>query len=1057
MAGKFKIKKWIILILGILLIPPIIFVLTVWILFSQQDSLVQDQLAGLNKGFQGAIEIRDSHVSPFERFPYVSVEVDDLVIHEFGDLHSDTVLNIEECYLGFDLWTILEGKYEVKEIELKGGKIFIRQDTMGNMNITNAFLPVEEDTSSTESEFDLDIKSIELIDLRLDYENQASNLFVSADIRDAESMFKTVKNHITFNLESDFELSVIQDSIPTIIYEKHIQTHTRLDFIQDEQVLLIKPSTISLDHGDFSVVGKIDMDNDMELDLQLSGEKPNFDLVLSFAPEDLATTLSKYDNEGKIFFDAKIQGKMANGNTPFVEANFGCEEAFFENTTNESRLNDLFFKGHFTNGEKRDLTTTEFSLVDFSARPEAGTFKGFLKVKNFDSPEIDMKLSSNFDLEFLADFFNIRDLEELDGNVDLTMNFRDIIDLDSPERALEQFNQSYFTELLIEDLSFKAPGYHLKIDDIDLKASMEGNKAQIDYFNLKVGKSDLKVTASIDDLPSIIHHTDIPVTSRLHFQSNHFDLTELTSFDTANFKPIDEQVDNFNMKLRFKSSARAFTNSPNLPIGQFFIDDLFAKFKHYPHTLHNFKADVFIEEKSMRVINLEGMIDSSDFSSSGICQNYDLWFADEKVGGSKIFFYLKSNSIKFKDLFTYEGVNYVPEEYRHEEVQNFQFKGYARLKFDQELTSTDVFIQYIRGKMKVHPMKLDRFGGRFEFRDDLMTITNLNGKLGDSQFLADMTYYLGDNPKHKKKNSLKFTSKYLNFDQLMKYNPPPPVNVSNTQAHEEAWSIYQVPFPDMSYSFQIDHMHYKKKNVENMLAEFRTMSNQTLFFDTLKLETAGGRIFLKGVFSGANPKVIFLKPTLTLDNLDLDELLLRYENLGQDHLVSENINGRFSGEITGLIRLYPDMTPKIDESQINMDISVVGGQLEHYSALEVLSEYFKDKNLAKVIFDTLQNSIQMKNGTLIIPNMTINSSLGFIELSGKQDMDLNMEYYMRIPWKMVTKAAWHRLFKKDEDIPEDQIDEIEYKEEGKRIRYLNVKISGTPDDYEISLEKDKKQ
>ena len=49
-----------------------------------------------------------------------------------------------------------------------------------------------------------------------------------------------------------------------------------------------------------------------------------------------------------------------------------------------------------------------------------------------------------------------------------------------------------------------------------------------------------------------------------------------------------------------------------------------------------------------------------------------------------------------------------------------------------------------------------------------------------------------------------------------------------------------------------------------------------------------------------------------------------------------------------------------------------------------------------------------------MPLMTINSSLGYMQFSGTQDMDLNMEYYVKVPLSLVGKTAWKTLFGKKE-------------------------------------------
>ena len=90
--------------------------------------------------------------------------------------------------------------------------------------------------------------------------------------------------------------------------------------------------------------------------------------------------------------------------------------------------------------------------------------------------------------------------------------------------------------------------------------------------------------------------------------------------------------------------------------------------------------------------------------------------------------------------------------------------------------------------------------------------------------------------------------------------------------------------------------------------------------------------------------------------------------------------------------------------------------------------------------------------------MDINSSIGHMLISGKQNTDLTFEYYVSVPWKVVTQAASSKLFKrKKEEVDPSQIDEIQYANENKKTRYVNVKIIGNPDDYKVSLGKKKKK
>ena len=147
------------------------------------------------------------------------------------------------------------------------------------------------------------------------------------------------------------------------------------------------------------------------------------------------------------------------------------------------------------------------------------------------------------------------------------------------------------------------------------------------------------------------------------------------------------------------------------------------------------------------------------------------------------------------------------------------------------------------------------------------------------------------------------------------------------------------------------------------------------------------------------------------------------------------------------------MVPDLDQSTIEMDVKVLNGRLINFDPMLAISDYMGNKNLQNIRFDTLQNSLKIKKGKINIPAMTIESTLGHMELSGSHDNNQNIDYYLRIPWKTVRKASWRKLFKnkKDTVINEEQEDKIIEVDTDKKIRYLNLNIKGRTDDYEISL------
>ena len=1056
--GYLKRRKiWIKSILFLLLIPSVLFASLTTLLYYKQDSLVQELLATLNEDFKCHFQIKGSHISPFKNFPYISIDLEELTIFEDETKKKAHLLDIHDVYVGFNIWDILSGNMEIKSIVLNDGSINLVQHPDGSFNITNA-LTTKKQINDPSEEFHINLKSIELSAIDINKLNEANGMYFDLLVNKAQSKFKTSGDDIQAFLDANFIVTYIDNGDTTFIHDKHVDVHTEIDYLVKEEILKIIPSEIALEGSVFNMEGDIDFADNMNLNISFKGEKPNFDLFIAFAPPELSPTLKRYENRGKVFFNGTVLGPSTNGHTPYIDAVFGCSEAFIENTENDKKLDNLRFTGHFSNGAKRDITTMEFSLTDFSANPDAGVFSGDLDVTNFLEPDINLKLVSDFKLDFLAKFFNLEYLQDLSGDVELTMNFHDIIDLEHPEKSIEKLNESYFTELKVTDLSFKAPDYHLPLKDLDLYAVMDGHKANINYFDVLIGGSDLHLSGTVDDLPAILHHTNKEVLTHLEIESSYLDILELTSPNKDTTKGVNESLTDMSLELTFKCSAIAVTESPYLPIGEFFVDDFHAQLQHYPHNFHDFHADLIISQENLKLKDFSGMIDKSDFHFDGQLTHYDKWFLEAPKGDAKVEFNFTSKMLQLEDLFAYGGENFVPEDYRHEEFDDLKIHGFADLHFNNTLYSTDVTFDLLEAKMKVHHLRFKDFGGRIHLENDELLVEDFSGNLGKSNLLVNAQLGLSnDNLLKDQDNHISIKSTKLDFDELVVYKEPETLYASSPKEHEQGFNIYEVPFPNLKIDVAIKDLNYHRYKIKNFEGTLRIKPNHYIYVDTLSLNAAGGNIRMSGYFNGSNPKLIYFSPKMKLTTVNLDELLLKFENFGQDYLVSENLHGSLSGDIWGKIHLHKDMVPIIDDSEIHLDFNVLSGKLENFGPMEYLADYFADKNVAKVLFDTLQNHIDIKDGVLNIPKMRINTSLGFVEMSGIQNSDYTYEYYLKVPWKMVTKAGASKLFgkKNGEAINPEEEDQIVYAQEGKKVRYVNIQIIGDLEDYQIKLKKAK--
>ncbi|MBW3468233.1 AsmA-like C-terminal region-containing protein [Arthrospiribacter ruber] len=1018
----------------------------VFLLYKNQKQLTQKGLAALNEKIPGELIIKDSYISPFKNFPYISIDLHQAKLFGEKGNYQDTILSVKDLYVGFDVMEIISGNYTVKSVKLSSGKIHLLTDSEGKLNLMKA-IEMEKEVEKDEVGLDLSLSSISLEDVLVTHQEPTSSSSLSMKIAKSQAAIKLQQDHVFVDLDGALVLDLYQDGEPSFFNEKNIGLGLALDYNQATGTVNLKKSQLQLEEARFSLSGSAIIKDDIDLDLKLGGEKPDFSLIAAFLPNETAEGLKRYKNQGEVFFNGRVRGKAGNGQVPEIAVEFGCENAYFLNPNSDKKVDDLRFTGYFTNGKDRNLKTSEFQLLNFNARPEEGIFQGRLVIRDFENPYVKINLNADLDLGFLGQFFEIEGLQGISGQVMLNMDFDELIDIESGIGTVGDMQNTLQSELIVKNLNFSLPELPYPVRQMNAYAFMKEGNLRLDRLDFKILDSDFSMKGSFDDFPALIHGEDLPVKANMSAKATKIDLGQLLPEDSS----MTEVITDFRVKLAFESRGNQLQNFEYLPKGEFFVEDFYAKLKHFPHELHDFDVDILIGEKKLEIKEFTGMIDTSDFRFTGKIDNYPKWFEQVTVGSSNIYFDFESENLVVNDLLTYQGVNYLPEDYREEQLQQVKAKGKVNLLYDGDFQSADLVLEQLQGRMKIHPLKLEDFQGRVHFEENFVQVDDFKGKMGISDFKVNLGYNLSDSLVSKK-NYFSIISERLDLDALLGFE-----SIDKEVKHEEAFNIFELPFSDMDFSARIDKMNYHTFWLDDVVFEGRTTPNHYLYVDTLGLRAADGRLGVKGYFNGSDPDKIYFNSTMKAEKLDLDKLMIKFDNFGQDQMINENLHGLVSGTIKSNFLVYPDLTPIIEKSEAQMDLIVYQGRLVKFAPLQAMGDYFKDRNLNNVRFDTLKNTFELKEGILNIPRMNINSSLGFIEISGKQSLDLNMDYFIRVPLGLVTQVGFRSLFggKSREEIDPEQEDEIIRRDPNSRVRFLNISMSGTPDNYKIGLGRDK--
>ena len=427
-----------------------------------------------------------------------------------------------------------------------------------------------------------------------------------------------------------------------------------------------------------------------------------------------------------------------------------------------------------------------------------------------------------------------------------------------------------------------------------------------------------------------------------------------------------------------------------------------------------------------------------------------------------------------RDVFTREIRKHFPAGYRREQLNNVWLRAKIDLRYDTIFRFAKGKISNVTADLKKHKLKLHEISGGVKYGSKIISFDTLRGKIGNSDFDISLKYYFKgiDRYNNKVANSLTFASKFLDADEMSRYDLAPSqvrfrrdstgkrvaIKVDSVQ-HAQAFNIFMIPFSDFNAQINIAKFKYNRLWLKDVNAKITMAQDQTIRIDTLTMKVAGGAVAMRGKFNGKNPEKIYFRSRINLDQIDLEKMLLKLDHFGQDVVVNKNIKGRVSGQIKSYVQVHPDLTPIVSNTKAEMTLTIYNGSLVDFAPMQAMATYFKDKNLRLVRFDTLSNKLTFTKGVLDIPAMDINSSLGYIQVSGKQSLDFSMEYYVRVPMKMVTEVGFNTLFsRKREEVDLNQVDEIEYVDKDKKMAFMNLKVTGTPDgNYEVGLGRQNKK
>ncbi len=430
----------------------VILVLAVSIILFSASFLLQDKVAyiilkSLNKNISTKLDIGSFRLSFLRKFPNASLELKDVLVHSspnfnsdaFSGMNTDTLLKARFVSVEFRITDILRGIYNIEKVSARFGKVNFYTDTAGLVNYDIAV----KNKSAGGDDFSINLERINLSDLKANYNNLSTRLFITGVIKNGHLKSRISGNNIDFTSEADLQINSFQ------LYNTRITRPIRagldLTLQSSKNGILFKKGTLSVENFDLGLTGFIS--SDKVLDLNVTGHNIDIAKIRKYLPEKYLKLISDYNPSGILIVNSMIKGPLTRTSNPHIELTFLLNNGHIAYGKSKIAINDLSFTGVYSNGPGNRPEASSVSIKDLKAKLGSAEYFGSFILSGFDRPMLSLSLKGRVFPEELKEFFNLQNISTAGGYVDMDLNLantrwpkekieiNDVIDL-KPEAEL---------------------------------------------------------------------------------------------------------------------------------------------------------------------------------------------------------------------------------------------------------------------------------------------------------------------------------------------------------------------------------------------------------------------------------------------------------------------------------------------------------------------------------------------------------------------------------------------------------------------------------------------
>ena len=429
------------------------------------------------------LQLGDVAFSLYEKIPFASVKITDLLAFEKEGFNNDTLFYAKNTYIELSIIDIILGKIEIKRVVVDYGKINIKYDSNNNPNFA-IFKNNEKNKNK------LTLNDLLLINTHISFSRKEVNL----NWKTQEAFLSFTETKIILNAKIFSEKLIVNNK--DYIRKKQMILHTTLELKKDS-ILIQKESIVYIENVKTELSGKIIKGKIIDLNFACEGQE--LKNIINHTPEHLKSIYRSFDANGVVNCNGNIKGLISKESNPYLDMVCNIEKGNFNLKSHPFILKNVSLSAKINNGKQRNFYNTKIEISDFDAKTENGFIKGDFSIQNLNKYYLTAKLSSSWDLAEINHYFEDSPFFNLQGKLNANTQYSGYLSFD--RKFTNYFlAANHSSKINLKETSFTYNNFPLGFNFSTAECTFNNNEINVTNSAFTIADSDLNFNGDITDL-----------------------------------------------------------------------------------------------------------------------------------------------------------------------------------------------------------------------------------------------------------------------------------------------------------------------------------------------------------------------------------------------------------------------------------------------------------------------------------------------------------------------------------------------------------------------------